>query len=77
MVLTKKHLKQYQENMRVYISDELVKELLDTYGVIQIDGEGHFHDFTEQDIYEQLRTIIPSPKPITIKLDSEGKLCFE
>lgn len=73
MLLTKKDLKQYQENMRVHIPKDLAKELLDTYGTVEIDEEGHFYEFTEQDIYEQLRKIIPDKKPSTIEFDSEGR----
>ena len=71
MLLTKKDLKEYQENMRVYILDELAKELIDTYGTVEADDEGHFHEFTEQDIYEQLRKIIPNKKSPTIEFDKE------
>ena len=59
MLLTKKDLIEYQQNMRVYISDELAKELLYKYGAVDVDEEGHYCEFTEQDIYEQLRKIIP------------------
>jgi len=58
MILTKKDLREYQENMRVPISDSLAKELLDKYGHPVIDDEGHVFEYTEQDIYEQIRKII-------------------
>lgn len=74
MLLTKKDLKEYQENMRVYIPEELEKELLNIYGTIEPDEDGRFYEFTEQDIYEQLRKIIPDKKPSTIEFDSEGRL---
>ena len=74
MLLTKKNLKKYQENMSVYISNELTKELMDTYGTVQADEEGHFHEFTEQDIYEQLRKIIPDKKAPTIEFDKENHI---
>jgi hypothetical protein len=58
MILTKKDLKEYQKNMRVYIPDSLAKELLDTYGAYATDDEEHVFEYTEQDIYEQIRKII-------------------
>ena len=58
MLLTKKYLKEYQESMRIYIPDNIAKELLDTYGTYVIDDDGHMHDYTEQDISEQLRKIL-------------------
>ncbi len=58
MVLSKKILKKYQKNMRIYIPDELAKELLDMYGSIVPDEDGHFYEFTEQDIYEQLKGLL-------------------
>ena len=73
MLLTKKDLIEFQENMRVYILDELAKELLATYGTTEIDEEGHFYEFTEQDIYEQLRKIIPDKKPPVMEFDKDGK----
>ena len=72
MLLTKKDLKEYQENMRVYIPDELAKELIDTYETVEVDDEGHFYEFTEQDIYEQLRKIIPGKKAPTVEFDKDG-----
>ena len=62
MLLTKKALKQYQDNMRVYIPEELEKELLNIYGTLEPDEEGRVYEFTEQDIYEQLRKIFRDKK---------------
>jgi hypothetical protein len=58
MLLTKKDLKEYQKNMRINIPDSLAKELLDIYGTPVTDDEGHVFEYTEQDIYEQIRKII-------------------
>jgi hypothetical protein len=44
--------------MRIPISDSLAKELLDKYGHPVIDDEGRVFEYTEQDIYEQIRKII-------------------
>ena len=71
MLLTKKDLKKYQENMRVYIPKELEKELLDIYGTLEPDEDGHFYEFTEQDIYEQLRKIIPEKTALINKSNNE------
>ena len=73
MLLTKKDLKEYQENMGVYIPEELEKELLNIYGTLEPDEDGRFYEFTEQDIYEQLRKIIQDKKPAVLELDSEGR----
>ena len=58
MLLTKKSLRAILENMRTRISEDLERELLDTYGKLQLDDEGHIREFTDQDIYEQVRKIM-------------------
>jgi hypothetical protein len=56
MLLTKKELKKILQDWRVSVPVvELEKKLLDDYGNPVTDDEGHLHDYTEQDIYEQLR----------------------
>ncbi len=55
MLLTKKRLRIILENLRVKIPAELEKELLDEYGNLAADDAGHPFEYTEQDIYEQLR----------------------
>lgn len=55
MLLTKKGLKEILENMRISISKQLEKELIDQYGNYETDEEGHIFEYTKQDIYEQLR----------------------
>jgi len=55
MLLTEKELNIILENMRISIPAELKKELLDQYGNFVTDDEGHIFEYTEQDIYEQLR----------------------
>jgi len=55
MLLRKKDLEEFLENMRVSIPITLEKELLDQYGHYEADDEGHVFEYTEQDIYEQLR----------------------
>ena len=55
MFLRKKDLKEFLENRRVSIPITLEKELLDQYGNYETDDEGQVFEYTEQDIYEQLR----------------------
>ena len=58
MILTKKKLQEIQDNMRIKMSAGLVEELLDQYGHPVSNDEGHVFEYTEQDIYEQVRKII-------------------
>lgn len=55
MLLTKKELNKILQDWRIAIPAKLEKELLDDYGNLVIDDEGHLRDYTEQDIYEQMR----------------------
>ncbi len=55
MILTKKILRKLLENMWVSIPESLEKELLSDYGCPVIDDAGHMHEYTEQDIFEQVR----------------------
>jgi hypothetical protein len=48
-------LQAYQENMRVSIPESLGKELLREYGHPAVDEDGRIREYTEQDIFEQLR----------------------
>jgi hypothetical protein len=52
--------------MRVSISDSLAKELLDQYGHPVVDDEGSVFEYTEQDIYEQIRIIIRDKQAVSI-----------
>ncbi len=58
MLLTKKKLNLMLENLRVSIPTDLEKELLNQYGNLATDDAGHVFEYTEQDIYEQLRKIL-------------------
>ena len=55
MILTKRYLDEFLEGMWISIPESLKKELLHEYGHPVMDEEGHMHEYTEQDIYEQLR----------------------
>lgn len=58
MILTEKELKGILQSMRISIPAELEKELLTQYASCATDEAGHVVDYTEQDIYEQLRKIL-------------------
>jgi hypothetical protein len=63
MLLTKNELKQILQDWRISIPAEMERELLDDFGNMATDDEGHLHDYTEQDICEQLRKkLLPSAK---------------
>ena len=55
MVLTKKYLEKYQNNARKKIPDIVAKELILELGQPFIDDEGHVKEYSEQDIFEQVR----------------------
>ena len=55
MLLTKRKLNVILRNGRLSISPELETWLLDKYGKPVTDDEEHLHEYTEQDICEQLR----------------------
>jgi len=55
MLLTKKGLRTILENLRVTVPAELEQQLLAEYGNPVTDDEGRVLEYTEQDIYEQLR----------------------
>ena len=55
MILTRKDLSEYLEGHFITIPRKLEQELLDTYGKPVADDEGHLDEFSEQDIYEQVR----------------------
>lgn len=55
MILTRKELTNFGKSMRLSIPAKVEKELLTQYGNFATDDEGNVFEFTEQDIYEQLR----------------------
>ena len=55
MVLTKKYLKQYQNNTRKTIPDTVAQKLLLQLGQPALDDDGHLREYSEQDIFEQVR----------------------
>ena len=51
MVLTKKYLEQYQNNTRKTVAQKLLLQL----GQPALDDDGHLREYSEQDIFEQVR----------------------
>lgn len=58
MLLREKDLEKYLFSRRITISDDLKQQLLNEYGTPVEDDEGHIREYTEQDIYEQIRKIL-------------------
>jgi len=55
MLLTEKKLDLILNRLRISIPADMRKYLLADYGHCAMDDEGQLHEYTEQDIYEQLR----------------------
>jgi len=55
MRLTKQKLSLILKNLRINIPTDLQEELVAYYGNPGTDDQGHPVEYTEQDIYEQLR----------------------
>jgi len=53
--MKKTEIRRILTNLRVSIPTEVEKELLEQYGNYAPDDDGHEFQYTEQDIYEQLR----------------------
>lgn len=58
MVLTKEYLEEYQLNFRRKIPDAVTEELLLKLGKPFKDDEGHLREYSEQDIFEQVRKAV-------------------
>lgn len=58
MIITKKDINILRRNFW-RISPELESEILETFGEEpEPDENGHFHEYTEQDLYEQIRKMV-------------------
>lgn len=55
MVLTKQYLEEYQLNTRRTIPDMVSEKLLLKLGKPFLDDDGHIREYSEQDIFEQVR----------------------
>jgi len=62
MILTKNYLKKFQESMRISLPDNVEKNLLKEYSQPVVDDDGHIFEYTEQDIYEQIRKVVQDSK---------------
>jgi len=58
MRLTKKELHKITDSLRITISPDTEEELLAIYGDYAVDDKGQIFEYTDQDIYEQLRRIL-------------------
>ena len=59
MLLTQKELHEILRSWRVWhIPAEFKEELLEQYGNLAVDDNGHLHDYTEQDICEHMRKLL-------------------
>jgi len=70
MLLTKKELRRYLQGQRLIVPKSVEQDILLEYGQPWFDDEGHLHEYTEQDLAEQLRKIIDQnvvrPEPYSI-----------
>ncbi len=55
MILTKESLRSLLENMWISVPKNIEEELIANYGHPVVDAEGYIREYTEQDIYEQVR----------------------
>jgi hypothetical protein len=69
MLLTRKMLNKLLRNHRTQIPSELKNQLLEDYGNLVEDEEGHFFEYSEQDICEQLRKILRPYEKDTLNLN--------
>jgi hypothetical protein len=69
MLLTRKMLNKILRNHRTQIPAELKNQLLEDYGNLVEDEEGHFFEYSEQDICEQLRKILRPYEKDTLNLN--------
>lgn len=59
MIVTKKYIDDLREKSFVKISKKAENLILDQFGEEpKPDDEGHFYEYSEQDIYEQIQKII-------------------
>ncbi len=55
MKLTSNMLNDILKNMRIIIPESKKKELLEEFSTLVFTEDGGYYEYTEQDIYEQLR----------------------
>lgn len=59
MIVTKKYVQDLREKSFLNISNEQEKLILEMFGKeLEPDENGNVNEYTEQDVYEQIRKII-------------------
>lgn len=59
MIATKEYIQDLREKSGLKISKEQEKLILEKFGKeAEADEDGHFYEYTEQDIFEQVRKMI-------------------
>lgn len=58
MIVTKKYINDLRKKSFLNISEDMENLILDKFGQEPIDEEGNVYDYTEQDIYEQIRKML-------------------
>jgi len=59
MVVTKKYINDLRKKSFLIISEDMEKLILEKFGKkTDIDEEGNYHEYTEQDIWEHIRKMI-------------------
>lgn len=59
MIVTKKCIKDLREKSFLNISEDMEKRILEEFGEESVlDEEGYCHEYTEQDIWENIRKML-------------------
>lgn len=58
MLLTKRSLQEYVKSRKIILAEKFQNEILQRFGTLFTDDEGHKMEYFEQDVAEQLRKII-------------------
>lgn len=59
MIVTEKYIRDLREKSFINISEETEKHILEQFGTEpEPDEEGRIYEYTEQDLWEQIRKII-------------------
>lgn len=66
--MKKTEIERILTSLKVSIPTEVEKELLEQYGSYVSDNDGHEFQYTEQDIYEQLRKRLRQYKKLQSQL---------
>lgn len=58
MIVTKKYIRELREKSFLDISESMEKLILEKFGKEPEDDDGNVYEFSEQDIWEQIRKMI-------------------